>query len=221
MARPKPNLDMALAVAKELARGTPTSVVAERISIRFGVTTRCVRDYIAAAEEQRSEDDRALASKMRHNGVFVAQAASAKWIRRADKFYAAAARLLARADRLDGGDTAIGDRLARKLMALGVDLDDGERDMLADPIDIIGGKEALAIAREDRKQASMLVRTAEGCELRAAEWFEKAAKICGAYDLATAPTESQRQPLTSPQRRAKLEKLAAILREARSRGAIQ
>ena len=52
MAADIPNERLTLAVARMLAKGTPSTVVQERLSVRYKVTTRTVRDYIAAAEEQ-------------------------------------------------------------------------------------------------------------------------------------------------------------------------
>lgn len=220
MADPKPFEPLLLAVAKELARGNPPGIIRERMAKRFGVSTRTVTDYIAAAEEQREEDDRVLAAKYRRTGVFVARAAAAKWVTRADKLYQAGARLLARADRLDGGDTAIGNTLARMILRAGRQLDDGPDDQAA-PIEIHDAAAALEIAREDRRQASTLIKRAEGCETRALDWFDRGARIAGAYEPAAATPEATRVQLTSPQRRAKLDRLGALLREAKARGAVQ
>lgn len=221
MASDVPNERLTLAVARELAKGAPNSVIKERLAQRFKVTTRTVADYIAAAEEQRDEDDRLLASKYRRAGVFVARSAAAKWVTRADKLYAAAARLLARADRLDGGHTAAGDALARAILRAGRELDDGPADDDMAPTDVKSLAVALEIAREDRRQASTLIKRAEGCEARALDWFDRGAKIAGAYEASTAAPEATRVQLTSPQRRAKLDRIGEILRAAKARGAVQ
>lgn len=222
MASDVPNERLTIAVARELAKGAPNSVIKERLAQRFRVTTRTVADYIAAAEEQRDEDDRLLASKYRRTGVFVARSAAAKWVTRADKLYAAAARLLARADRLDGGHTAAGDALARAILRAGRELDDGPADDNARvPMDPQALAAALEIAREDRRQASTLIKRAEGCETRALDWFDRGAKIAGAYEASTAAPEATRVQLTSPQRRAKLDRIGEILRAAKARGAVQ
>jgi hypothetical protein len=80
---------------------------------------------------------------------------------------------------------------------------------------------ALEIAREDRRQASTLIKRAEGCETRALDWFDRGAKIAGAYEASTAAPEATRVQLTSPQRRAKLDRIGEILRAAKARGAVQ
>lgn len=220
MASDVPNERLTLAVAKMLAKGTPSTVVQERLSVRFSVTTRTVRDYIAAAEEQRDEDDRALASRYRKDGIFVARSACAKWIVRGDKLYTLASRLLARADRFDGGDNAIGDRLMRQILRAGRRLDDGDLDDGPD-IDATAASVALESAREDRRQAAILIKRAEGCDARALDWFDRGAKIAGAYEAATTAPESTRVQLTSPQRRAKLNRIGELIREHKAKGAIQ
>lgn len=221
MASDVPNERLTLAVARMLAKGTPSTVVQERLSVRFGVTTRTVRDYIAAAEEQRDEDDRALASRYRKDGIFVARAACAKWIVRGDKLYTLASRLLARADRFDGGENAIGDRLMRQILRAGRRLDDGPVDDDRGDIDPTAASVALESAREDRRQATILIKRAEGCDARALDWFDRGAKIAGAYEAATTAPESTRVQLTSPQRRAKLNRIGELIREHKAKGAIQ
>lgn len=214
------NETLTLAVARLLAKGTPPTTIQERLSRRYKVTTRTVRDYIAAAEEQRDEDDRALASRYRRDGVFVVRAAAAKWITRSDKLFALASRLLARADRFDGGDSALGERLVKKILAAGRMLDDGPVDD-DEPDDVRAYATALESAREDRRQAAILIKRAEACDARALEWFDRGAKIAGAYEAATNAPESTRVQLTSPQRRAKLNRIGELIRAHKAKGAIQ
>ena len=52
MADPKPNERLILAVARELAKGTPPSEIKARLGAKYGAAPRTVADYIAAAEEQ-------------------------------------------------------------------------------------------------------------------------------------------------------------------------
>lgn len=216
------NESLTLAVARLLAKGTPPVTIQERLARRYGVTTRTIRDYIAAAEEQREEDDRALASRYRRDGVFVVRAAAAKWITRSDKLFALASRLLARADRFDGGKNALGDRLVKKILSAGRVLDDGPVDDDDEPgPDAVACATALESAREDRRQAAILIKRAEACDTRAIEWFDRGAKIAGAYEAATNTPESTRVQLTSPQRRAKLNRIGELIREYKAKGAIQ
>ena len=55
------------------------------------------------------------------------------------------------------------------------------------------------------------------------EWLahDRGAKIAGAYEASTAAPEATRVQLTSPQRRAKLDRIGEILRAAKARGAVQ
>lgn len=214
---PQLNQDMLRAVAKEIARGNPVIAFRARIAKRFGVHERTVYDYAQFIQDDRNRDGLAELKSFRRNGMLTASAAAAKWAKRADRCYTSAAKLLARADRIDGKE-GIGARLTARLLDLGVRLDDGDREQLQDPIDPGRAAAALEVAREDRRQAAILIREATRCEARAADWFDRAAKICGAYEIAPVDEKDSRALLTSPERRAKLDRLRELLADAKRRG---
>ena len=211
------NQELLEAVAREVARGAPVAAYRDRIAKRFGVSARSVYSYAAMVHEERDREGLTELKSFRRNGMLTAQASAAKWMKRADRCYTSAAKLLARADRIDGKE-GIGARLTARLLDLGVRLDDGDREQLQDPIDPGRAAAALEVAREDRRQAAILIREATRCEARAADWFDRAAKICGAYEIAPVDEKDSRALLTSPERRAKLDRLRELLADAKRRG---
>lgn len=220
---PQLNRAMLRAVAREVASGRSCYEFEDRIAEQFSVTPRCVRNYVAAVLEDYQEEDRAIVSRARLQGRFVATAAAGKWIKRSDKLWSEAARLLARARALDidrnGQVTGATSRLIAQLeMAGRASLDDGMEPLPVD-LDQLKAGAVVAIIRADRRDAAILMKRAEGADSRACDWFDRAQKIAGTYEPAPPGVESRpAASLTTPQRRAKLERLKDILRELKNRG---
>lgn len=209
---------MLLAVAREVASGRSCYEFEDRIAEQFSVTPRCVRNYVAAVLEDYQEEDRAIVSRARLQGRFVATSAAGKWIKRSDKLWSEAARLLARARALDidrnGQATGATSRLIAQLEMTGrASLDDGMEPLPVD-LDQLKAGSVVAIIRADRRDAAILMKRAEGADSRACDWFDRAQKIAGTYEPAPPGVESRpAASLTTPQRRAKLERLRGLLRD--------
>lgn len=221
---PQLNRAMLQAVAREVASGRSCYEFEDRIAEQFDVTPRCVRNYVAAVLEEYQEEDRAIVSRARLQGRFVATSAAGKWIKRSDKLWSEAARLLARARALDldrGGKVAgATSRLIAQLeMAGRASLDDGMEPLPAN-LDQLKAGAVVEIIRADRRDAAILMKRAEGADARACDWFDRAQKIAGTYE--SAPPGAEARPaasLTTPQRRAKLERIKDILRDMTKRRA--
>lgn len=212
MPGPKLNRKLLRLVGTELARGAPVSTFEDRLARQAKVTDRTVRKYAALINEQRDVEDAADIKRARRQGRFVALAACARHMARADALYADAGKLIARAAKLDGKRGAAA-RLVAAIEAAGRPvLDDGpapelepadvERELKATPL-------LLQIAREDRRDAAMLIKRAEQADARAADWFERAQKIAGTYEPETYDPAQRGGPaanLTSAQKRAKLQR---------------
>lgn len=217
---------MLQAVAREVASGRSCYEFEDRIAEQFGVTPRCVRNYVAAVLEEYQEEDRAIVSRARLQGRFVATAAAGKWIKRSDKLWSEAARLLARARALDidrnGQVTGATSRLIAQLEMSGrASLDDGMEPLPVD-LDQLKVGAVVAIIRADRRDAAIIMKRAEGADSRACDWFDRAQKIAGTYE--SAPPGAEARPaasLTTPQRRAKLERIKDILRDMTKRRAAE
>lgn len=215
---PQLNRDLLRAVAREVASGQSAYEFEDRIAKRYDVCTRTVRNYVAAVLEDYREEDRAIVSRARLQGRFVATSAAGKWIKRSDKLWAEAARLLARARALDidrnGGVAGATSRLIAHLEMSGrANLDDGMEPLPVD-LDQLKAGAVVAIIRGDRRDAAILIKRAEGADSRACDWFDRAQKIAGTYE--PAPPGEEARPaasLTTPQRRAKLERLRGLLRD--------
>lgn len=221
---PGPNLNPKLlrAVDAELARGNLPAAFGAKLARRYKTSARTVRSYVAAVMETRDEDDRGDRARARQTGRFVAAGASARWMRRADDLYLQAISLLRRAKRIDGDKNGAGAQLVDAIeSATGKPhLDDDP----AEPIDedaaeasVKRGRALLQVARDDRFEAASLIKRAEGCEGRAIEWFDRGARIAGIFEPEppTAPGVGRGAPLTSPQRRAKMEMIRAALEKKR------
>lgn len=214
MAAPKLNRKMLRAVGIELARGAAVSTFEDRIARRFRCTDRAVRKYAAIINEQRDAEDALDLRRARRRGRFVADAACAKHLERADRLYAEASKLLMRARRIDGGKSAAGDRLVAAIEAAGRRVldDDGGMD---EPADHEGeanrARGVLAIARADRFDAAILIKRGEAADALAQGWFDKSQKIAGTYDPQPGGGETRSggagANLTSAQKRAALAKL--------------
>jgi hypothetical protein len=221
---PGPNLNPKLlrAVDAELSRGNLPAAFGARLARRYKTTARTVRSYVAAVLEKRDEDEGRDRARARQTGRFVTAGASARWMKRADDLYAVATLLLRRAQRIDGDKNGAGAKLLQAIEdATGRPrLDDDP----SEPVDpevaeamVKRGRALLLVAREDRQEAAMLIKRAEGCEGRAIEWFDRGARIAGIYEAEppTAPGAGRGAPLTSPQRRAKMETIRTALERRR------
>lgn len=222
MARSKLNRKLLKLVGIERARGAPVSTFEEAVARRFGVSTRTVRNYSALIDERRDAEDSAEIRRARRGASFVARAAAARHLKRADALFAAAAQLISRAARLDGRRGA-GERLVAAIEATGRPvLDDGPPPGEPGEVEqeIKRAPALLQIARDDRRDAAMLVKRGEQADALAVAWFDRAQKIAGTYEPEppAAPGSGRGPILTSPQRRAKMEVIRAALaarREAR------
>lgn len=211
------NRKLLRAVGIKLARGAPVSTFEEQFAARFRCDPRTVRRYVERVNEQRDIDDAAAVKRARARGRFVAEAACARHMDRADRLFLDAARLLARARRLDGNKGA-GARLEAAIEQAGRPvLDDGPEP--APPEDGARSAALLAIARQDRIDAAVLIKRGEAADKRAQDWFEKAQKISGTYEIAPPTPESTRVQLTSPQRRAMLLRIGEAIREHKAKAA--
>lgn len=222
MARPKLNRKLLRLVGDALARGAPVSTFEDDLARKLRVSDRTVRKYAALINEQRDRDDAEHLKRARQQGRFVARAAAARHLKRADQLYADAAKLIARAARLDGKRGAAA-RLIAAIEASGRPvLDDGPAPVDAKEVEqeIKRTPVLLQIARDDRRDAALLIKRAEQADALAQGWFDKEQKIAGTYEPEppAAPGSGRGPILTSPQRRAKMEVIRAALaarREAR------
>lgn len=228
MATVKPHRKLLRVVGVELARGAPVSTFEDRIARQLKVSTRTVRRYAAHINAERDREDAADLKRARRQGRFVAMAAGARWQARADKLYDAAWQLVTRSARLDGRGGAAS-RLAKAVEQIGVkprrpldddpnpqfNQDDGDK---GHEHEIARASALLTISREDRRDAALMLKRAEQADARAAAWFEQAQKIAGTYEPEppAAPGAGRGAPLTSPQRRAKLEAIRAALAARRT-----
>lgn len=222
MARPKLNRKLLRLVGDALARGAPVSTFEDDLARKLRVSDRTVRKYAALINEQRDRDDAEHLKRARQQGRFVARAAAARHLKRADQLYADAARLIARAARLDGKRGAAA-RLIAAIEASGRPvLDDGPAPVDAKEVEqeIKRTPVLLQIARDDRRDAALLIKRAEQADALAQGWFDKEQKIAGTYEPETYDPAKQggaAANLTSAQKRAKLQRALELAKAITSR----
>ncbi len=212
MTRSKLNRKLLRLVGDELARGAPVSTFEDRVARKFRISDRTVRKYAALVNEQRDREDAEDLKRARRQGRFVALAAAARHLARADRLYADAAKLIARAAKIDGKRGAAA-RLVAAIDAAGRPvLDDGplpevepgdvDQELKRTPL-------LLQVARDDRRDAALLIKRAEQADALAQGWFDKAQRIAGTYEPETYDPAKQggaAANLTSAQKRAKLQR---------------
>ena len=88
MARPKLNRTLLRLVGDALARGAPVSTFEDDLARKLRVSDRTVRKYAALINEQRDREDTESLKRARRQGRFVALAAAARHLKRADQLYA-------------------------------------------------------------------------------------------------------------------------------------